>query len=147
MVSFFGRYNYTVDAKGRVNIPARFRKTLPPEADDTFIITVGPEKCLLAVPLSEWSEIEKTLPRFTFGNENLRKFVRLFYNNSCESQCDKQGRITISPELLKYAEIEKDVVIAGSKNIIEIWNPKNFDEFQRPNLDNIEHITNIIDIQ
>ena len=146
MVSFFGSYRYIVDEKFRVNIPSKFRKALPPEADDTFIITVGPEKCLLAIPVSEWTEIEKTLPRFTFGNENLRKFVRLFYNNSCESKCDRQGRITISPKLLEYAGIDKEVVIAGSKNIIEIWNPKVFDEFQEPNLGDIEHITNIIDI-
>ena len=52
MVSFFGSYRYIVDEKFRVNIPSKFRKALPPEADDTFIITVGPEKCLLAIPVS-----------------------------------------------------------------------------------------------
>jgi len=146
MISFFGRYKYTVDDKGRVNIPSKFRKALPPESNDTFITTVGPDRCLLVIPLSEWHEIEKSLPRFTFDKENLRKFVRLFYNNSCESKTDKQGRIAISPELLRYAEIEKEAIIAGSKNIIELWNPSRYEEVQKPSLDDIDNITNIIEI-
>ena len=126
MPAFRGQYSYTLDEKGRVNIPARFRRALTPEARETFVVTGGFDHCLFVFPLDEWERKESVLRDQSITNESVRKVVRVLLLNASESSCDKQGRILIPPHLLKWARLEKDVLINGALDRIELWNPQVF---------------------
>lgn len=129
MSSFKGRYAYSVDNKGRINIPAKLRKTLPPEANDTFVITRGFEQCLFAYPLDEWNKLEQSIRGLSPSNPQHRFFVRTLLQWATEAQLDGQARIIIPQDLLKFAGIENEVLILGVLERIEIWNPKVYEEY------------------
>ena len=130
MSSFKGRYEYVLDSKGRLSIPAKLRKSLSSEARDTFVVTRGVEKCLYVYPLDEWRRLEEKLRSLNQFLEKHRYFIRtLLMWASEEFPLDTQSRITIPKNLLEFAEIEKDVVIIGALERIELWNPKTFNEY------------------
>ncbi len=110
-----GEYSHTVDAKGRLNFPAKLRE----ELGDRFIITRGLDHCLNVYSLSEWQELEagmKTLPR-----SKRRSLERFFFAGAAEVVSDKQGRIVIPPALRQYATLDKNVVVVGAGAHAEIW--------------------------
>ena len=128
--SFLGEYRYTIDDKGRVNIPAPFRKILHPSNNKTFVISknMAGEKCLVAMPVEEWDKIQENLIR------NLNKisltdqqFMRNLTRYATYCRHDGQGRITIPQNLLEVAGLTKDAVIIGMLNQIEIWDPGELD--------------------
>lgn len=124
MAFFIGEYQYTIDNKGRVNIPAKFRKTMSPEADNTFIITQGKDKCLDAYPLDVFQDkIVNKINEFSESDEAHRYYTSVKGSNSVDAQLDKQGRIAITPKLLEYAGIQKEIIIIGAFNRIEFWEP------------------------
>ena len=123
MSSFKGSYNYSVDSKGRINIPSRLRKYLSPEANDTFIVTRGFEKCLFLYPQDEWNSLEETIRGLSPSNAQHRFITRALLRHATETQLDGQSRITIPKELLQFAGIEDQVLILGVLERIEIWNP------------------------
>jgi len=129
MASFYGSFDYSVDAKGRVNIPAKFRKALSPEAEDTFIIAYGPENCLEAYPKDVWNKRMAdiaALPR-TPENDKKRRFIS---GTSTDSVLDPQGRIMLSAAQMKYARIAKNVTIVGDmKGYIELWDSEKYKEY------------------
>ncbi len=130
MSSFKGRYEYILDSKGRLSIPAKLRKSLPPDAHDTFVVTRGVEKCLYVYPLDEWRHQEEKLHSLNQYLEKHRYFVRtLLMWASDELLLDSQSRISIPKSLLEFAEIEKEVVIIGALEKIELWNPKTLNEY------------------
>ncbi len=131
MSSFKGRYAYSVDSKGRINIPAKLRKSLSPEANDTFVITRGFEQCLFAYPLDEWNKLEHTIRSLSPSNPQHRFFVRTLLQWATEAQLDGQARIIIPQDLLKFAGIENEVLIVGVLERIEVWNPKTYEEYLR----------------
>jgi len=134
---FFGSYDYSIDAKGRINMPARFRKALSPEAEETFIVCYAPDRRLRAYPLNEWKileeqEMERETRRLQDeGRDRLTpaemKLKRMKYETLIETQLDTQGRIALSPKLVKYAGLEKAVTLIGfsSERCIEICAPEN----------------------
>jgi len=124
MSSFKGSYEYSVDNKGRVNIPARLRKYVSPEANDTFVVTRGYEQCLFVYPLDEWNKLEQSIRQLTTTNPKHRFFMRTLLERATECQLDGQSRITIPKELLQFASIENEVVILGVLERMEVWNPK-----------------------
>jgi len=125
MAFFIGEYNYTIDNKGRVNIPAKFRKVLAEEAENTFIITQGRHQCLDVYPLDVFQEkIVNKINEFSESNDAHRYYTSIKGSNSTDSQLDKQGRIAISQKLLEYAGITKDILIIGAFHRIELWDPK-----------------------
>jgi len=128
MTSFYGSFDYSVDAKGRVNVPAKFRKALSPEADDTFIVTHGPGNCLRAYPKDVWNKrMEKfaALPA-TPDNDRIRRFIS---GTSTDSVLDVQGRIMLSASQMKYAQITKNVTIIGDmQGYIELWDSDRYRE-------------------
>ena len=95
MNRFRGEYTYTVDAKGRFNIPARFRKALSPEANEGFVVCRAPDGCLRAYPLDEWEKTEDSLLSRPESPDTVR-VKRLIYSTLSESKLDGQGRITLS---------------------------------------------------
>jgi MraZ protein len=144
MSSFKGSYEYSVDSKGRMNIPARLRKYVSPEANDTFVITRGYEQCLFVYPLDEWSKLEESIRHLSPTNPQHRYFTRTLLENAIESQLDGQSRITIPRELLQLAAIENEVLILGVLERIEVWNPKTYREYQKKQPESYENIAQTV---
>lgn len=126
--SFYGQYSYSIDSKGRVNIPAKFRQILSSENDNTFIITRGEDNCVWAYPLVVWKKIEEELSKLSAVSPNNRHFIRKTTRFATPVQFDKQGRIMITKPLIEYAGLDKEVYIIGALNKIEIWNPDMLDK-------------------
>ena len=123
MPDFLGQYTYSLDEKGRVSIPKKFRRELEPGMKETFVVTIGHDKCLFVYPLERWEAKASVLRDQPMADERSRKWVRLFASNATYAACDKQGRIMIPPNLMEWARLEKDVVINGMLDHIEIWDP------------------------
>ncbi len=139
--TFTGQYRYSIDAKGRVNIPALFRKVLSPENNNTFIITRGQDPNIWVYPLIEWRVIETRLRELSALSPINRSFVRSLTRWATPVVFDKQGRIQLTNDLIEYAGLEKDVVIIGVVNKIEIWNPQRLEQVvqETPELDSQEY--------
>ena len=133
--TFIGEYAYSLDSKGRVNIPAKFRQSLSADSQNTFVITRGLDPCVWVYPLEQWKEIENNLRNLSSVKNIHRTFVRDTARYASPSTYDKQGRITLTPSLTKYAGLEKDVLIIGMINKIEIWNPNTLKMVDQQNLE------------
>ncbi len=121
--SFLGEYRYSIDSKGRVNLPARLRKALPESADDTFIVTRGLHENILVYSLEEWKRLEEGLRRLSLLDPVHRIFIRQTTRFATPCKLDSQGRIAIPQSLLDFAHITKEVIIIGLLSEIEIWDP------------------------
>ncbi|HIS30122.1 MAG TPA: division/cell wall cluster transcriptional repressor MraZ [Candidatus Limivivens intestinipullorum] len=121
---FMGEYNHTVDTKGRLIIPARFREELGEE----FIITKGLDGCLFVFPQNEWQEFEKKLQGLPLTNKSARQFTRFFVAGATPCELDKQGRILLPQTLREFAGLDKDVVLTGMMNRVEIWSKEKWIE-------------------
>lgn len=117
---FRGRFEYTIDPKGRVNIPSRFRDQLQESGQEALMIT-NFANCVYAYPMEEWVRIEEKLSRVPSTDRKLNTFIRFFAGGAVEVVPDKQGRILVPPSLRGYAALEKDVVIQGMPGRFEIW--------------------------
>ncbi len=126
--SFFGQYSYSIDSKGRVNIPAKFRQTLSSDNDKTFIITRGEERCIWVYPLVVWQEIVEGLRKLSAVSPNNRHFIRKTTRYASLVEYDKQGRIMLTKPLIDYAGLNKEVNIIGVLNKLEIWKPETLDK-------------------
>lgn len=123
---FMGEYNHTVDAKGRLIIPAKFRETL----GDEFVVTKGLDGCLFVYSNEEWKNIEEKFRNTPLTTKDARKFSRFFFAGAATCELDKQGRILIPSVLREFAGLQKDVVLAGVFNKIEIWDKERWMENQ-----------------
>ena len=121
---FMGEYNHTVDAKGRLIIPSRFREELKNE----FIVTKGLDGCLFVFPGNEWQIFEEKLKALPLTNKNARKFSRFFVAGETTCELDRQGRILVPATLREFAGLEKDVVLTGNLNRIEVWSKAKWSE-------------------
>lgn len=126
MVMFMGEYNHTIDTKGRVIIPSKFREVL----GDTFVVTKGLDGCLFVYDNTEWNAFEEKLKTLPLTNRNARQFVRFFLAGAAEVEVDKQGRILIPGVLREFAGLEKDVVLIGVASRIEIWDKEKLNQSQ-----------------
>ncbi len=125
---FRGRFEYTIDPKGRVNIPARFREQIAESGQESIVIT-NKEQCIFAYPLEDWERIEQKLAaNMSSLHRKKNAFMRLFLGGAVEVIPDKQGRILIPPSLRDYATLQKDVVIIGLPNRFEIWDRERWQE-------------------
>ena len=119
---FMGEFNHTIDAKGRIIIPSKFREDLGEE----FVITLGLDGCLFAYPDSEWQTFVdklRTLP----GTKEARQLQRYFMAGAAECETDKQGRILIPAKLRETTKLDKDIVFVGVLNKIEIWSKERWE--------------------
>lgn len=114
---FMGEYNHTIDTKGRLIIPSKFREALGEE----FVVTKGLDGCLFIYPKQEWNVFEEKLKALPLTNKDARKFTRFFLAGAASCEVDKQGRILLPAVLREFAGLEKDVVLAGVGGRIEIW--------------------------
>jgi len=144
MSSFKGSYSYSVDNKGRINIPARLRKYVSPESNDTFVITRGFERCLFVYPLDEWNTLEQSIRGLSSSDPKHRFFTRTLLQWATESQLDGQSRITIPKELLQFSAIENEVQIVGVLERIELWNPGVYHEYMKSQADTYEDVAQTV---
>lgn len=112
------QYNHTVDTKGRLIIPSKFREILGEE----FVVTKGMDGCLFAYANDDWKVFEEKLTSLPITNKDARKFARFFLAGAAQVEVDKQGRILLPSHLREFGELEKDVVLVGVGSRIEIWN-------------------------
>lgn len=121
---FMGEYNHTIDAKGRMIIPAKFRELLGEE----FVLTKGLDGCLSIYPMDEWEAFEQKLRALPLTNKNARTFSRFFVAGATTCELDKQGRILVPVTLREFAGLSKDVVLTGNLTRIEIWSKEKWME-------------------
>ena len=114
---FMGEYNHTVDAKGRLIVPSKFREQL----GDEFVVTKGLDGCLFVYENTEWKALEEKLHALPLTNANARKFSRFFLAGASTCEVDKHGRILLPAVLREFAAIDKDAVLVGVGSRIEIW--------------------------
>ena len=122
---FIGEYEHSVDAKGRVIMPAKLREDI----GEKFIVTKGLDGCLFAYSTTEWSNFQEKLKTLPLTNKNARDFVRFFLSGAVECEIDKQGRFLIPNNLRMYATLEKEVMIIGVGTRIEIWNREQWKQY------------------
>ena len=115
---FKGEYSHTIDAKGRVIVPAKFRDKL----GEGSVVTKGFDGCLFVYPEEEWEKFEAKLSGLPLNNEKVRMVTRHFFASAADCEIDKQGRFLIPTTLREFGELDKDVVMVGVMNRIEIWN-------------------------
>lgn len=141
---FMSEYNHTLDAKGRVIMPAKFREVL----GDTFIVTKGFDRCLYVYSKEDWAAFqEQVMSKLDDTVKEARQFARFLFSGASEVEVDKQGRIPLFPALRKYAELDKDVVLAGVGRRIEIWDRAKWDgESLDENIDDILSMMNKLGI-
>jgi MraZ protein len=129
MSSFKGSFNYTIDNKGRINIPAKMRKNLSPEANNSFVITRGFESCVFVYPNDEWAKREAEIGKLLQTDQQHRFFTRMLLQYATDAELDGQSRIVLPKELIQYAKIENDVLILGVFDRIEVWNPDEYKKY------------------
>jgi len=145
MPSFKNSYRYSVDHKGRINLPAKYRKTNSSTLCDTYVVTVGLEGCLSVYPMDEWERLLEKLRNFHSNKKDIRRYLRFLFSNASESQLDKQGRIAVPQELLEHAKIEKEVLIIRMIDRLELWNPQTFQSYLEGGEKTIEEIVEEIE--
>ena len=133
---FMGEYHHTIDEKGRIIIPSKFRN----ELGTSFVVTRGIENCLFVYSLPEWDKIVTKLNKLPFTKKDARNFTRFFLSGASVVELDKQGRINIAPALTNYAELEKDCVVLGVGDRLEIWSNDLWNNFFDENKDNLSDI-------
>ena len=133
---FIGEYQHTIDNKGRVIMPSKFREDL----GSNFIMTKGLDNCLFVYPIEEWQVLEEKLRSLPLTNRDARAFVRFFFAGATECILDKQGRVLIPGNLREHAKLIKDAIIIGVAARIEIWSKEEwtaYNEDDRVSYDNI----------
>ncbi len=122
---FIGEYNHTIDGKGRLIIPSKFRE----ELGFKFILTKGLDNSLFIYPLSEWKIFEEKLKKLPLTSKDARMFVRHFFSGAIECDIDKQGRITIPQNLRDHALVDKEVVTIGVSTRVEVWSKEEWEKY------------------
>ena len=132
---FMGEYHHSIDSKGRIIVPSKVRDDL----GENFIVTRGLDGCLFLYPKCEWDKIiskYKELP----DTKDKRQFMRIFLSGATMCEYDKQGRINIPNPLIEFAKLEKDCIIIGVDEKLEIWSKERWEEFIANNEENLSDI-------
>lgn len=133
---FIGEYHHSIDEKGRIIIPSKFRE----ELGFNFIITKGLDGCLFIYPKKEWDKIVAKLEVLPFTKKDARTFMRFFLSGATECEFDKQGRINITNPLIEYAGLAKDCVVIGVNDRLEIWDKEKFNGYFESNQEYLSDI-------
>lgn len=122
---FMGEYLHSIDGKGRLIVPAKFREGL----GEKFIATKGLDNCLFIYPVSEWETLEQKFKTLPTAKADARAFMRFFFSGATECEVDKQGRILLPANLREHAKLDKDVVVLGVSSRVEIWSKDVWDQY------------------
>ncbi len=137
---FYGEFSHTIDKKGRIIIPSKFREVAETHYIDTFYITRGLDTCLFLFTEEEWKAQEYKFKNLSFTHAETRKFNRLYFSGASKVTCDKQGRILIPDYLSEFAQLKRKIKIIGVSNRIEIWDEQKWIEFYKISRDSFEEI-------
>lgn len=137
---FYGEYAHSLDKKGRLIIPSKFREVSKENYIEKFFITRGLDGCLFIFPEDEWKSQEAKFKSLSFTKAEARKFNRIYFSGASEAIPDKQGRILIPRYLKEFANIARDIVIIGVSSRIEIWSKEKWAEFYKGSKDKFEDI-------
>ncbi|MBR2562602.1 MAG: division/cell wall cluster transcriptional repressor MraZ [Eubacterium sp.] len=121
---FMGEYNHTIDSKGRLIIPSKFRE----ELGESFVVTRGMDGCLSIYSQESWTEFEQKLATLPLASKEARTFTRFFVSGATSCDLDRQGRILVPATLREYAGLKKDVILAGNLDRIEVWSKERWTE-------------------
>ncbi len=141
MAFFKGQELYSIDSKGRVSIPAKMRKSLSPEAQDTFSLLRGHEECIVAYPMDEWKKYENKLEALNQFDPENRFFLRTLLLWSEDATLDAQQRIILPKKLLEFSGIDTKVMIIGMIDHIEFWNPETFENYMGGHSESFEDVS------
>ncbi|MGI6148547.1 MAG: division/cell wall cluster transcriptional repressor MraZ [Firmicutes bacterium] len=140
---FMGEYQHTLDTKGRLIVPAKFREALGTGA----VLTRGLDNCLFLFPHEEWLALEEKLKSLPLTKAGARQFVRFLFSGATDCELDKQGRIVVPQHLREYAEIQKDAVVIGVSNRVEIWSKERWEAYMVEAAESYETIAeSIVDL-
>jgi len=147
MEEYYGRYVNILDSKGRVNLPARFREITEKykDGDQVFILTRGTERYVAMFPINEWRRKVNEIELNVNDGEQRRVLNRRINYYASHQKVDKQGRINIPADLIKYALLEKEVIVLGTGKKIEIWNPASLDDFLQKAESQYQDLSNKLD--
>lgn len=124
---FIGEYNHSLDDKGRLAVPKKFRTALAKGA----VVTRGLDNCLFLYTKSEWAKLAEKLASLPFAQANTRAFARLMLAGAMDVDLDNQGRVIIPEYLRAFGELKKDVIVAGLYNRLEIWDEKKWADYTK----------------
>ena len=125
---FRGANKITLDAKGRMVMPTRYRERLQERCQGRLIITVDRDQCLMLYPLPDWEEIERKLMRLPTLNERARRLQRLMVGHASDVELDGHGRLLLPPKLREFAHLERNVILIGQGTRFELWDEQRWDE-------------------
>jgi MraZ protein len=125
---FRGAFKVTLDSKGRVAIPTRFRDRLSARCEGQLVVTVDQDQCLLVYPLPDWEETQRKLDRLPSFNKRARQTQRLMVGYATDVELDGQGRILLSKALCEFAELEKHAMLIGQSNKFELWDEERWNQ-------------------
>jgi MraZ protein len=137
---FSGEFRFSLDSKKRINIPSAMRKMLAPEAEGVLVFTRGFEGCVYVYPNDEWKRLTKKLNSLDSFNVKVRDFIRLFVGPSYKTAMDTQGRVLLPDTVLEMAKIVKDILLLGSLNKWELWNPDLYMKYMQENNPSMENL-------
>ncbi|MFC1703733.1 division/cell wall cluster transcriptional repressor MraZ [Candidatus Omnitrophota bacterium] len=137
---FYGEYRHTIDRKGRLILPSKFREVAKAGFVEKFYITRGLDTCLFMFGEDEWKTQEQRFKSISFTKQESRKFNRLYFSGAVEIAPDGQGRILVPQYLKDFATIKREVIIIGVSNRIEIWSQKKWEDFYATSKDSFEDI-------
>jgi len=137
---FYGEYLHSIDRKGRLILPAKFREISKANFIEKFYVTRGLDKCLFMFSEEEWRNQEAKFKSISFTKQQSRTFNRLYFSGAIEVIPDRQGRILLPQYLKDFAEIKREVTIVGVSNRIEIWSTQRWQEFYGNSRQSFEEI-------
>ncbi len=137
---FYGEYEHSMDRKGRLIIPSKFREVFKENYVERFFVTRGLDTCLFVFAEDEWKKQESRFRTLSFTNREARQFNRIYFSGACEVTCDRQGRILVPQYLKDFAKIKNDAIVVGVSNRMEIWAKDQWQEFYRSTKDSFEKI-------
>ncbi len=137
---FYGEYSHTIDRKGRLILPSKFREVAKHNFIEKFFVTRGLDKCLFMFSEEEWRLQENKFKAIPFTKQEGRTFNRLYFSGAADVAADKQGRILLPQFLKDFAGIKKDIVLVGVSNRIEIWAKEKWEAFYSTSQPSFEEI-------
>ncbi len=148
MPHFMGEYErVNVDPKGRINIPSSFRRTLSPEARETFVVSMGYDGCLAVRPLDEWNKFADEIRRLSTNEKKARQYIRTVVSRASEAKIDSHGRITVPKTLLDKVGIDGSVTVIGALDWIELWDPEKFEDYMKDADKTLEEVAEQLDFK
>jgi MraZ protein len=128
---FRGRYEHSIDAKGRTSVPSRFREVVSAQGDSKLVLTTGLDTCLVAYPMTEWLEFERRLSELPRFDADVVTLKRIYVSGAVECEVDKVGRLLIPAALRKHARLKRDALWAGMGSYIELWAKETFESLRK----------------